>query len=122
MTASNPASSPVKLQAALAEAQARIAELEAVIAAERQQNAQLRAEREAHAQQYDTVSTEHADAARLASVQRDLARLIAQDLPATAIWAACLHTAIKVSNLDCGGLYLFDSNNRTVKMARCFRL
>ncbi|MBP1468500.1 PAS domain S-box protein [Candidatus Chloroploca sp. M-50] len=60
--------------------------------------------------------TERKQAEKLTAAQRDLAQLIAQELPAADAWAACLQAAIVVSGLDCGGLYLFNANNRAFEL------
>ncbi|WP_165360839.1 PAS domain S-box protein [Candidatus Chloroploca sp. Khr17] len=61
--------------------------------------------------------TERKQAEKLTAAQRDLAQLIGRDLPAAEAWASCLQIAIRVSGLDCGGLYLFNENNRAFELA-----
>lgn len=60
--------------------------------------------------------TERLRTATLTAAQRDLARLITQDVPQAEAWATCFQAAISVSGLDCGGLYLFNTNNRAFEL------
>jgi PAS domain S-box-containing protein len=53
---------------------------------------------------------------QLIAAQRDLARLIAQDLDETTAWAACIESALQVSGLDSGGLYLFNMDHRAFEL------
>ncbi|WP_097654438.1 PAS domain S-box protein [Candidatus Chloroploca asiatica] len=111
--------SPAELHAALEQALARIAELEALIATERQSSTTLRPEGASQHKPLPTAApatTEHEQAAVLMTAQRDLARLIAQDAPEAEVWTTCLQAAILVSGLDCGGLYLFNADNRAFEL------
>ncbi|MCB9145304.1 MAG: PAS domain S-box protein [Anaerolineales bacterium] len=60
--------------------------------------------------------TERKQSERLIAAQRDLARLAALGKPEEEIWAACFQAAAAVSELDCGGLYLFNKNTRAFEL------
>ncbi|NTW02000.1 MAG: PAS domain S-box protein, partial [Oscillochloris sp.] len=60
--------------------------------------------------------TERRQAEDLASAQRDLARISSSVTSSQAAWPLCLEVALRISDMDSGGLYLFDSEYRELKL------
>jgi PAS domain S-box-containing protein len=48
--------------------------------------------------------------------QRDLARIISTVSSSQAAWPLCFEIALRVSKLDCGGIYLFDEERRVIEL------
>ena len=61
--------------------------------------------------------TSRRQAEELAAAQRDLARLASADLPDMQVWETCIRVAIRVSGLDCGGIYLLDEPRSFFELA-----
>jgi PAS domain S-box-containing protein len=54
----------------------------------------------------DVTDRKHTE--ELIAAQRDLASLAGVQMPEEQIWKTCMQTALRVSGMDCGGLYLLD--------------
>jgi PAS domain S-box-containing protein len=61
--------------------------------------------------------TARRQAEELVSAQRDLARIIASTTSPELVWPRCLDLALRVSGMDCGGIYLFDPNYQQLDLA-----
>ena len=48
--------------------------------------------------------------------QRDLARIISTVSSPQAAWPLCFEIALRVSDFDCGGIYLFDDEQRVIEL------
>ncbi len=60
--------------------------------------------------------TERRQAEEISYAQRDLARIIGTTTLGTEAWPQCLAIAMRVTNMDSGGIYLFDSGCRTIQL------
>ncbi len=60
--------------------------------------------------------TERIYANTLIAAQRDLARLTSAGLSKEEVWKACFQIALFVSGLDCGGVYLFNKEERALEL------
>ena len=61
--------------------------------------------------------TERRQAEEITHAQRNLARLASTTTSQTESLPYCLDAALRVSGMDCGGIYLFDSNRQTLELA-----
>jgi len=52
----------------------------------------------------------------MVEAQRDLARIANAHLPQETAWKACLEAAVNVSELDCGGIYIFNDQSHRFEL------
>jgi len=60
--------------------------------------------------------TDRRQVEKLVQAQRDLARVIATAASSSDAWSQCLEIAMRVSDMDSGGLYLFDENRQALEL------
>ncbi|NTU83935.1 MAG: PAS domain-containing protein, partial [Chloroflexales bacterium] len=60
--------------------------------------------------------TERRRAEALVAAQRDLARILATATDPQVAWPHCLELGLQITEMDCGGIYLFDTYDRVLEM------
>ena len=60
--------------------------------------------------------TERKYSEMLIAAQRDLARLVTEDMSMEQVWDACFKIAMRATDLDCGGIYVFDTDTRAFNL------